>query len=103
MSDRRASAEVNGEKLEELNDDSSLVFTKAEWFKGAASVFPDARGKSCGLKMFMSQGKRPVALQPLAAVAPVAACLYFRNGLPIWQTVTNRPGFERSHFSVCWQ
>jgi hypothetical protein len=47
-------------------------------------VFPDARGKSCGLKMFMSQGTRPLARQPLAAVAPVAACFYFPNGLPIW-------------------
>jgi hypothetical protein len=74
--DRKASAEVNGEKLEELNDDRSLVFTKAGWFTGAASVFPDARGKSCGLK-------RPVARQPFTAVAPVAACLYFQNSLPI--------------------
>jgi hypothetical protein len=73
----------NGEKLE-LNDGSSLVFTKAGWFTGAVSVFPDARRKSCGLKMFMSQGKRPVARQPLAAVSPVAACLYFPNSLPIW-------------------
>jgi hypothetical protein len=67
---------VNGEKSEELNDGSSLVFTKAGWLTGAASLFVDARGKSCGLKMFMSQGKMPVARQPLAAVAPVATCLY---------------------------
>jgi len=30
--DRRASAEVNGEKLAELNDDWSLAFIKAGWF-----------------------------------------------------------------------
>ena len=36
--DRRASAEVNGEKLAELNDGRSLVFTKAGWFTGAACV-----------------------------------------------------------------
>ena len=54
---RRASVEVNGEKLAELNDSWSLVFTKAGWFKGAASVSSKARGKSCGLKMFLSQGK----------------------------------------------
>jgi len=61
MSDaRRASAEVNGEKLAELNDGWSLVFTKAGWFTGAASVSSEARGKSCGLKMFLSQGNRPV-------------------------------------------
>jgi hypothetical protein len=32
-------------------------------------MFSDAREKSCGLKMFMSQGKMPVARQPLAAFA----------------------------------
>jgi hypothetical protein len=48
---------VNGEKLEELKEGWSLVFTKAGWFTGAASVFPEARGKSCGLKMFLSQGR----------------------------------------------
>ena len=51
---RRASAEVNGEKLAKLNDGWSPVFTKAGWFTGAASVSTEARGKSCGLKM--SQG-----------------------------------------------
>jgi hypothetical protein len=69
---------LNGEKLEEL------VFTKSGWFTGAISMFPDARGKSCGLKMFMSQGKRPVARQTVATVAPVAAFWYFPNGLPLW-------------------
>jgi hypothetical protein len=75
---------VKGEKLEVLNDGWFLIFTKAGWFTGAASMFPDTRGKSCGLKMFMSQGKRPFGRQRLAAVAPVAACLYFQNSLPIW-------------------
>jgi hypothetical protein len=42
-------------------------------------MFPDASGKSCGLKMFMPQGKMPVARQPLAASAPVAACLHIRS------------------------
>jgi hypothetical protein len=66
-------------------------------------MFPDARGKSCGLKTFMSKGKRPVARQPLAAVTPVAACLYFLNSSPVWSRVTNRSGFEQSHFSISWQ
>ena len=35
--DRITSAEVNGEKLVELNDSWSLIFTKAGWFTGAAS------------------------------------------------------------------
>jgi hypothetical protein len=30
---------------------------EAGWFTGAASVFSEARGKSCGLKMFLSQGR----------------------------------------------
>jgi hypothetical protein len=47
---------VNGEKLEH-KDGWSLVFTKAGWFTGAASMFPDARGRSCGLMMFTSLGK----------------------------------------------
>jgi len=76
---------VNGEKLAELNDGPSLVFTKAGWFRGAASVSSEARGKSCGLKMFLSQGKRPVAGKPLAAISPVAALLYaLPNCSPIW-------------------
>ena len=36
--DRRASAEVNGEKRTELSNVWSLIFTKAGWFTGAASV-----------------------------------------------------------------
>jgi len=67
---------VNGEKLAELNDGRSLVFIKAGWFTRVASVSSEARGKSCGLKMFWSQGKRPVAQLPLATVSPVAARLY---------------------------
>jgi hypothetical protein len=76
--DRRASAEMNGDKIAELNHGWSLVFTKARWLTGAASMFPDDRGKSCGPNMFMSQGKRPVIRQPLTAVATVATCLCFR-------------------------
>jgi hypothetical protein len=57
MSDAlRGPAVVDGEKLAELNDDGSLVFTKARWFTGTASVFSEAGGKSCGLKVFLSQG-----------------------------------------------
>jgi hypothetical protein len=59
-----------------LKDGWTLVFTKAGWFKGAASVFPEVRGKSCGLKIFSSQGKRLVARTPLDAVAPVTGSLY---------------------------
>jgi hypothetical protein len=40
-------------------------------------MFPDARGNQCGLKMFMSQGKRPVARQPLVAVARCCSLLVF--------------------------
>ena len=40
---RRSSAEVNSEKLAEMNDGWSLVFTKAWWFTGAASVSSEAR------------------------------------------------------------
>jgi hypothetical protein len=35
-------------------------------------VSSEARGKSCGLKMLLSQGKRPVARKPLAAI--LACC-----------------------------
>jgi hypothetical protein len=43
------------------------------------------RGNSYGLKMFLSQGKRPVAQRPLAAISAVAASLYaLLNSLPIW-------------------
>jgi hypothetical protein len=41
------------------------------------------RGKSYGLKMFLSQGKRPVAQKPLATISLVAARLYaFPNAPP---------------------
>jgi hypothetical protein len=62
-------------------------------------MFPDTRGKSCGLKMYMSQRKRPVTWQPLATVTPVAAWLYFPNSLPSWYMVTTFPGLEWSQFS----
>ena len=79
------SAEVNGEKWTELNDGWSLVFTKAGWFTGAASVFSEARGKSCDLKIFLSQGKMPAARKPLASISPVAARLYaVPHCSPIW-------------------
>jgi len=82
---RRASAEVNGEKLTELNDICWLVFIKAGRFTGAASVSSEARAKSCGLKVFLSQGKRPVARKPLATISPVAARLYaLPNCSPVW-------------------
>ena len=82
---QRASAEVNGEKLPELNDAWSLVFTKAGWFTGATSLSSEDRGKSYGRKMFLSQGKRPVARNSLATISPVAARLYaFPNSSPIW-------------------
>ena len=39
----------------------------------------EARGKACGLKMFLSQGKRPVTRQPLAGILPVhLACMQCR-------------------------
>ena len=45
----------------------------------------EVRRKSCGLKMFLSHGKRPVARQPLAAISPVAARLYaVPNCSEIW-------------------
>ena len=82
---RRASAEVNGEKITELNDGWSLVFTKAGWLTRAASVFSEAKGKSYGLKMFLSQRKRPVARKPLAAISPFSARFYtLPNCSPIW-------------------
>ena len=75
---------MNGEKLTELNDDRSLVFTKAGWFTGVASLSSEDRGKAYGLKMSLSQGKRPVARKPLAAISPVADRLYaFPNISPI--------------------
>jgi hypothetical protein len=76
---------VKGEKLAELDDGLSQVFTEVVWFTGAACVSSEDRGKSCGLKMFLSQGKRPVARKPLAAISHVAARLYaFPNISPIW-------------------
>jgi len=67
-------------------------------------VSSEARGISCGLKMFLSQGKRPVAQKPLAAISPVAARLYaLPNCSPVWYKMTNRPGFERSYFLISWQ
>jgi len=62
-------------KKSELNDGRALVFTKAGWFTGAASVSSEARGKSWGLKMFLSQAKRSAARKPLPAISPVAARL----------------------------
>ena len=53
---RRASAVVNGEKLAELKDGRSMEFTITGPFTGASSVSPEARGKSYGLKIFLSQG-----------------------------------------------
>jgi len=48
-------------------------------------VSSDDGGKSYGLKVFLSQGKRPVAQKPLAAISPVAARLYaLPNSWPIW-------------------
>ena len=72
---RRAPVDLYGENLSELNCGLSLVFTKAGWLIGAASVSSEARGNLCGLKMFLSQGKRSVARQPLAVISPVAALL----------------------------
>jgi hypothetical protein len=68
-------------------------------------VSSEARGKFCGLKMFVSQEKRPVARKPLAAISPVVqvARLYaLPNCSPIWWTVTTRPRFERSYFLISW-
>ena len=63
----------------------------------------EARGKSCGLKMFLSQGKRLVAQKPLAAISPFAARLYaLPKCSPVWYMMTTRPGFERSYFLISW-
>jgi hypothetical protein len=76
---------MTSKKLAELTDGRSLVFTKARWFTEAASVSSAARGKLCGLKLFLPQGNRPDAWKPLAAISPVAARLYaLLNCLPIW-------------------
>ena len=43
------------------------------------------RGISFGLKVFLSQGKRPVTRKPLGAISPVAVGVYaFPNSSPIW-------------------
>jgi hypothetical protein len=42
-------------------------------------VSSEARGKSCSLKVLLSQGKRPVARQPLAVISLVAAAELFAN------------------------
>jgi hypothetical protein len=45
----------------------------------------EARGKACDLKMFLSQGKRPVTQQPLPGILPVASGLYaVLNSSHIW-------------------
>ena len=83
--DRGASEEVNSETLVDMNDGWSLVFTKAGWFTGAASVFSQTRRKSCGRKKLLSQRKRPVSRKPLTSISPVAARLYaFPNSSPVW-------------------
>jgi len=56
---RRASAVVNGEKLEQLNDGKSMVFTKAGRYTGASSLSPEARVETCRLKMFLSKELLP--------------------------------------------
>jgi hypothetical protein len=67
---------VNGKKLAELNYGWSLVFIKAGWFTGSAFLSSEDRRKSYGLKMFLSQGKRPVARKQLAAISPIVARLH---------------------------
>jgi len=57
---RTASEVVNGEKLAELNDGRSMVFTKAGRFTGESSVSSETRGNSCGLNMFLSQELLPI-------------------------------------------
>jgi len=52
-------------------------------------VSSEARGKSYGLKIFLLQGKRPVARKPLVAISPVAARVYaLPNCSPICYRVT---------------
>jgi len=57
---QRASAVLNGEKLEQLNDGRSMVFTIATLFTGVSSVSSEARRESCGLNIFLSQELPPV-------------------------------------------
>jgi hypothetical protein len=64
-----------------------LIGTVAETvrFTEAASLFAELRGKSHGLKLFLSQGKRPVSWNTKAIITPIAANLYaFPNSSPIW-------------------
>ena len=56
---QRASAVVNGEKLAQMNNARSMVFTITGPFTGASSVSSETRGNSCGLNMFLSQGLLP--------------------------------------------
>jgi hypothetical protein len=72
---RTASTGENGEKLTGLIDGWSLVYNKARWFTGAASVSPEARRKSCGLKMFLSHGKTPVATRCSLACCYSLVCI----------------------------
>ena len=45
----------------------------------------EAKEKSCGLKIFLSEGKKPVAGKPLAAISPVVTRLHaLANCSPIW-------------------
>jgi len=92
-------------KLTEVNSGWSLVFINVGWFTGATSVSSDARGKSCVLKMFLSQWKRPVARQPLAVISPFAARLYaVPNCSQFWRRLRlDRPRFERSYISISWE
>jgi hypothetical protein len=90
---------VNGEKWAEMSDDWSLVFTKTVWFTGVASVSSEDRGKSYGLKVFLSQGKRPGTRKPLCAISPVAARLYaFPNSSPILVYSDNSPWVWKEPF-----
>jgi len=52
----RASAVVNGEKLAQLNDDRSMVFTITGPLTGGSYEPSEIRGESCGLNIFLSQG-----------------------------------------------
>ena len=57
----------------------------------------EARGKSCGLKMFLSQGKRPVARKPIYAISFVAARYYaLLSFSSISWTVATRPPYDRT-------
>ena len=75
---------MNGQKFAELNYGLLLVFTKARWLTAVASVSSEARENSRGLKMLLSQGRRPNVRKSLGAISPVAASLYaFSNSSPI--------------------